>query len=997
MGENNQNPPSPNNNNDIVPPSMLTGNAAVIGAILGNSNFSKNKVLADFTDEVKRRGHKLEAQPWYLGMLNSNDVEPYLKKVGDFAIHANDQQGGAVKLFMSVRGNVGVFHYEILFDALGRGWNLQPGGNKFNKFHKTVIDLVEYHKIMPLPAIPERILLVESLTRPSWFLKHEHILFNRADMLGKGNFCEVFKGKLYNRRFDIAVKVCHANWRYTDDAVSMATNVKEQQAREALVKEGAVMAKIRHPNVISFFGICCDHPPIMIAIELCPGDSLLKLLLNTNYKIEVPERVKYMQESATGMSFLQQNGLIHRDLAARNCLISKYGRVKIADFGLSKLVSQLAGEQWLNQQIPVRWMAPETLKAMPEYSIKSDVWAYGVLTYEIFNNGEKPFPEWENKKIATYIRRGHMPKMPAITPKMIIQIVDDCWKLQPNDRPDFMTIERQIFEIQTMVGGIAPPRPQETVVSKLDGVIALSQQELEVLEEIDDVQCEAANSAMTGPTPQQVELPPSIHGNVIDHRGQIKLKEVTIEDNSAGAIKDKLQPQQPQQQQQQQQQQMIEKKKKKKKKDATRDTHEEIIISNVKNKKKKKRTTTQEQTKEDEVKENRTFEDDAGFSNNTIENDADITQDKPITPPKAKTEYSCWIFPTILLLTTFAAEFQHDERERKIYRDYIDVLRNTSVGSAYDNSTSLDAYVYDPDVNPPWGNHFDLLKGEVVFIDQQYVQLALPKDITNITIQIDLKHCQKGAGIVKDNEDELYCLCYEADIKDQSRVAPRCYSREMYPICIRGNKVNLTESEFDLITEEGRSSAKIMFDLADKKSYVNGVHIESLPIPRTKRVYRFESDNKINVIEFKSPNCIHMTFENLIYTGELVQSRPFKKKRYPNKKSYVNGVHIESLPIPRTKRVYRFESDNKINVIEFKSPNCIHMTFENLIYTGELVQSAPFKKKRYPNVCRAGCACRSVPDINGDHIQIEEERDYSSAEFIKISSILMSIIYAIFI
>lgn len=75
--------------------------------------------------------------------------------------------------------------------------------------------------------------------------------------------------------------------------------------------------------------------------------------------------------------------MVHRDLAARNCLISKYGRVKIADFGLSKLVSQLAGEQWNNQQIPVRWMAPETLRPNPEYSSKSDVWAYGILTYEV--------------------------------------------------------------------------------------------------------------------------------------------------------------------------------------------------------------------------------------------------------------------------------------------------------------------------------------------------------------------------------------------------------------------------------------------------------------------------------------------------------------------------------------------------------------------------------------------------------------------------------------
>lgn len=101
-------------------------------------------------------------------------------------------------------------------------------------------------------------------------------------------------------------------------------------------------------------------------------------------------------------------------MAARNCLISKNGSVKIADFGLSKMIQDLAGENMKSAQVPVRWMAPETLIAVPQYSPAADSWSYGVLMFEIFNKGIKPYPDWEPKKVATYIRRAQMDTFPGM-------------------------------------------------------------------------------------------------------------------------------------------------------------------------------------------------------------------------------------------------------------------------------------------------------------------------------------------------------------------------------------------------------------------------------------------------------------------------------------------------------------------------------------------------------------------------------------------------------
>ncbi|KAL6462802.1 hypothetical protein MHYP_G00292240 [Metynnis hypsauchen] len=161
----------------------------------------------------------------------------------------------------------------------------------------------------------------------------------------------------------------------------------------------------------------------------------------------------FSYQVAKGMEFLSSKNCIHRDLAARNILVTQGRLVKIGDFGLSRDIENDSNYVVRgNARLPVKWMAPESIfKGM--YTMQSDVWAYGILLWEIFSLGVTPYPGIKvDNNFYVMIERGFQMERPYYASESVYNVMCRCWALESRDRPCFSKLvafmEYQLTDVE---------------------------------------------------------------------------------------------------------------------------------------------------------------------------------------------------------------------------------------------------------------------------------------------------------------------------------------------------------------------------------------------------------------------------------------------------------------------------------------------------------------------------------------------------------------------
>jgi len=230
-------------------------------------------------------------------------------------------------------------------------------------------------------------------------------------------------------------KVYVGIWQQTAVAIKVSNTVADF---ENFSKEAGLMVHLRpHPNVLQVLGVCVDGKWPSIIMEFCSGGSLDKFLFNKTNEIDEKLMFQFIVGISRGMLHLHKNHIIHRDLAARNVLLSAGQILKIADFGMSRVVESGINEGTTKTNMgPIRWMSPESLKTRT-YSTKSDSWSFGIVVYEIIAR-EEPHKNEDILNVGAKIRDEILtPKIPENCDEVLRKLMESCWKSDPQERPEF--------------------------------------------------------------------------------------------------------------------------------------------------------------------------------------------------------------------------------------------------------------------------------------------------------------------------------------------------------------------------------------------------------------------------------------------------------------------------------------------------------------------------------------------------------------------------------
>ncbi|XP_043932746.1 tyrosine-protein kinase FRK [Protopterus annectens] len=257
--------------------------------------------------------------------------------------------------------------------------------------------------------------------------------------LGAGQFGEVWEG-LWNNTTLVAIKTLKPGTMNKND----------------FLREAAIMKKLRHPKLIQLYAVCSLEEPIYIVTELMKNGSLLEYLQKDGgLKLKIPDLIDMAAQIAAGMAFLESQHYIHRDLAARNVLVGENNICKVADFGLARCFkvekdkdptdSDDVYQASEGAKFPVKWTAPEAINFC-KFSIKSDVWSFGILLYELVTYGKMPYPGWTNFQTIQKIGSGYRMHQPPSCPIPLYNVMQQCWKDNPVERPTFETLQWTLEE-----------------------------------------------------------------------------------------------------------------------------------------------------------------------------------------------------------------------------------------------------------------------------------------------------------------------------------------------------------------------------------------------------------------------------------------------------------------------------------------------------------------------------------------------------------------------
>ncbi|XP_059128511.1 tyrosine-protein kinase Fyn isoform X1 [Peromyscus eremicus] len=370
----------------------------------------------------------IQAEEWYFGKLGRKDAERQLLSFGNprgtFLIRESETTKGAYSLSIrdwdDMKGDH-VKHYKIR--KLDNGGYYITTRAQF----ETLQQLVQHYSeraaglccrlVVPCHKGMPRLTDLSVKTKDVWEIPRESLQLIKR--LGNGQFGEVWMGT-WNGNTKVAIKTLKPG----------------TMSPESFLEEAQIMKKLKHDKLVQLYAVVSEEP-IYIVTEYMSKGSLLDFLKDGEGRaLKLPNLVDMAAQVAAGMAYIERMNYIHRDLRSANILVGNGLICKIADFGLARLIEDNEYTARQGAKFPIKWTAPEAA-LYGRFTIKSDVWSFGILLTELVTKGRVPYPGMNNREVLEQVERGYRMPCPQDCPISLHELMVHCWKKDPEERPTF--------------------------------------------------------------------------------------------------------------------------------------------------------------------------------------------------------------------------------------------------------------------------------------------------------------------------------------------------------------------------------------------------------------------------------------------------------------------------------------------------------------------------------------------------------------------------------
>ncbi|KAK9061986.1 hypothetical protein SSX86_019170 [Deinandra increscens subsp. villosa] len=266
------------------------------------------------------------------------------------------------------------------------------------------------------------------------------IRWRKGELIGCGAFGRVYMGMNLDSGELLAVKQVSV-------VVNTASKDKTQAHIRELEEEVKLLKNLSHPNIVRYLGTGREEASLNIFLEFVPGGSISSLLGKFG---SFPESVirMYTKQILLGLEYLHKNGIMHRDIKGANILVDNKGQIKLADFGASKKVVELATMTGAKSMKGTPyWMAPEVI-LQTGHSFSADIWSVGCTVIEMAT-GKPPWSQ-QYQEVAALFHIGTTKDHPPIPDHLSADAKDfllKCLQKEPDLRPNASELLQHPFVI----------------------------------------------------------------------------------------------------------------------------------------------------------------------------------------------------------------------------------------------------------------------------------------------------------------------------------------------------------------------------------------------------------------------------------------------------------------------------------------------------------------------------------------------------------------------